>query len=443
MEAIKSLYLKAYFIIMALYVYLNKGIAYSFLVEALWLGGIILLILNRHKYIFIWEKRVKILLFFMLITLGYILWGAKNYSLIDSIRDSFVFEYGWFVFIIFLYQDKLDLIWDNLFHIYKWFPLVALFNFILQYYVPFFETVAPFGNIPILLFKNGDMGVHLMICTILVILNIKKLTTKWLISLAILILFNFLVVAAYSRSGMLAYIVGVFSFIYFSKDNYIKEAIKGFTKYIPWALVIVIPIYLSIQVRENFQGRAAGFTQIKENITSLTTNTDNKISEDNILWRFAWWTKIIDYSFSKEYFLHGKGLGMSLAQSDDIIMTEDDVRSPHSFHLTIMARYGIPLFLLWLYWIFLLIKPLFKRKLSLKEHAITCILISFIVNASFDVFLEGPMGAFPFWTWVGLLFMSVGVANTKAADSISLDTGSDTNNITDTDQADSITQPNS
>jgi uncharacterized membrane protein len=96
-----------------------------------------------------------------------------------------------------------------------------------------------------------------------------------------------------------------------------------------------------------------------------------------------------------------------------------------------MARYGIPLFILWLYWIFLIIKPLFKRKLSLKEHAITCILISFIVNASFDVFLEGPMGAFPFWTWVGLLFMSAG--------------GADTNNIADTTQADvaSINLPNS
>jgi hypothetical protein len=53
------------------------------------------------------------------------------------------------------------------------------------------------------------------------------------------------------------------------------------------------------------------------------------------------------------------------------------------------------------------------------------------------------MGAFPFWTWVGLLFMSVGVANAKATDSASLDTGSDTNNITDTHQADSITHPNS
>ena len=39
--------------------------------------------------------------------------------------------------------------------------------------------------------------------------------------------------------------------------------------------------------------------------------------------------------------------------------------------------------------------------------------------------------------------MSVGVADAKAADSASLVTSSDTNNITDTHQADSITQPNS
>jgi hypothetical protein len=110
---------------------------------------------------------------------------------------------------------------------------------------------------------------------------------------------------------------------------------------------------------------------------------------------------------------------MSLAQSDDIVMTEDDVRSPHSFHLSIMARFGIPIFLLWLYWLFLLFKPIFSKKLSHQQLAITCILIGFIFNASFDVFLEGPMGAFPFWTWVGLLFMSAGDADPDANTSTS------------------------
>ena len=31
-----------------------------------------------------------------------------------------------------------------------------------------------------------------------------------------------------------------------------------------------------------------------------------------------------------------------------------------------------------------------------------CLQIVFLFNASFDVFLEGPMGAFPFWLFVGI-----------------------------------------
>ena len=95
---------------------------------------------------------------------------------------------------------------------------------------------------------------------------------------------------------------------------------------------------------------------------------------------------------------------MSLAQTDDI-KADDDLRSPHNFHLTIMARFGVVIFCVWLYWLYLLFKPLFKRKLVGKKLALSCLLLAFIINASFDVFLEGPMGAFPFWTFVGLLFM--------------------------------------
>ena len=49
---------------------------------------------------------------------------------------------------------------------------------------------------------------------------------------------------------------------------------------------------------------------------------------------------------------------------------------------------------------------MFKKQLGTLSLAITCIVMAFLLNASFDVFLEGPMGAFPFWTWVGLLFMT-------------------------------------
>lgn len=30
--------------------------------------------------------------------------------------------------------------------------------------------------------------------------------------------------------------------------------------------------------------------------------------------------------------------------------------------------------------------------------------LSFLINASFDVFLEGPMAAMPFWIFVGMVY---------------------------------------
>lgn len=406
MELVKNLYFRFYFIVMALYVFLNKGIAYSFFAELLWLGGIFLLLLNRKNLVIYWDKKVKIFVFLLLISFIYILRGIISYPFIEVIRDSFIFQYGWFVFIIFLYANKQEEIWDKLFVIYKWFPLVALLNFILQYFVPFFEKFALFGNIPLMLYKNGDMGVHLLISTILILLHADRLSNKWKIGIVILIFFDFLTLSAYSRSGMVSYIIGLFAFLYFSKNESLKTSTKQYSKYIPWALIIVIPMYLSIQVRENFQGRATGFDQIGKNVVSLAANSDDATLEKNILWRAIWWGNILDYSFSKEYFATGKGLGMSLAQSDDILTDDDDLRSPHNFHLNIMARFGLFVFFLWMYWVYLVLHPLFKKQLNVKQLAIASILMAFLFNASFDVFLEGPMGAFPFWTWVGLYFIT-------------------------------------
>jgi len=58
------------------------------------------------------------------------------------------------------------------------------------------------------------------------------------------------------------------------------------------------------------------------------------------------------------------------------------------------------------YWMILMIRPIFKKQLGSYSLAISCIIMAFLINASFDVFLEGPMGAFPFWTWVGMLFIT-------------------------------------
>ena len=406
MELVKNLYLRAYLLVMTLYVFLNKGVAYTYLVEALWLFGILLLLMHRKKVELIWNKTTKLILFFIAISCIYILRGFAKYDMIDLIRDSFIFQYGWFVFILFLFKDKIEQVWETLFFIYKWFPFVALLNFILQYFVPFFETVTPFGGIPILLYKNGDMGVQLLISTLLLLYTFEKKPLKWRVLLSLVIALDFLILASYSRSGIVAFLSSMLCFIYFNKDIQLKSRVRLLLKYLPVILLIVTPIYINIKVTENFQGRSVGFEQIKNNFSSIIGGTTDATSEDNVVWRLVWWAKILDYSFSAPNFFIGKGLGMSLATDDDIITLDENLRSPHNFHLNIMARFGVLIFLIWTYFLIQVLKPLFKKQLIARRLLIGCILLAFLINASFDVFLEGPMGAFPFWTWVGLYLLS-------------------------------------
>ena len=406
MELVKNLYLRAYLLVMTLYVFLNKGVAYTYLVEALWLFGILLLLMHRKKVELIWNKTTKLILFFIAISCIYILRGFAKYDILDLIRDSFIFQYGWFVFILFLFKDKIEQVWETLFFIYKWFPFVALLNFILQYFVPFFETVTPFGGIPILLYKNGDMGVQLLISTLLLLYTFEKKPLKWSVLLSLVIALDFLILASYSRSGIVAFLSSMLCFIYFNKDIQLKSRVRLLLKYLPVILLIVTPIYINIKVTENFQGRSVGFEQIKNNFSSIIGGTTDATSEDNVVWRLVWWAKILDYSFSAPNFFIGKGLGMSLATDDDIITLDENLRSPHNFHLNIMARFGVLIFLIWTYFLIQLLRPLFKKQLQGKRLLIGCILLAFLINASFDVFLEGPMGAFPFWTWVGLYLLS-------------------------------------
>lgn len=404
MQNVRNYLFHLYFFVFTLYIFFNKGVAYTYFVELLWLIGILFILFYWKNYKTLLSNRIKFIIFFIILSLFYILFGLTRYNLIKTIQDGFIFQYALFIFILFIFKDDVDYIWNSIFKIYKWLPIVLFINFILQFFVPILENVSLFGSIPILLYKNGDMGVHLCISSIFMILNLDKYNKKEFYFILFFIIYDFLIISSYSRSGMLTYLLGLTCFYFYTNNSGIKNSFKIFTKYIPYLLLIIIPLFITIKVKENFQGRVAGIEQIGQNFTSIIGQAEGANLENNEIWRLLWWSKIIDYSFTTNNFFYGKGLGMSLAQTDDILVDED-LRSPHNFHLTIMARFGVIVFFIWVYWIILTIKPLFTKKLSPKMLALTCIIISFLFNSSFDVFLEGPMGAFPFWTFVGLLYI--------------------------------------
>ena len=405
MQLLNRAYIKTYLFVLLLYVFFNKGVAYSYMAEILLVAGIFILFINRKKFEIGLDRKQIIIGIFIITSFIYIVICIFQYPILNVLRDSLAFQYAWFAFIIYFLKNEYDFILQKIIHIYKWAPLVLFLNFFLFYFVfLYLPPINIFGNQNIIIYKNGDKSVHLLISTIFMFLYTEKYSRKWLIANTILIVINFLILLAFTRSGSVAYIFALFSFFFFSKEKILNESFRKLLKYIPIIMVIGMGFFLTIDIQGDAQGRTISLSQITDNFSSIvSTNIDGNLAENKV-WRLIWWAKLVNESFTLQHFFVGKGLGMSLA-GNDILNTDDNLRSPHNFHLTILARFGYIVFIAWIMLLVSLFKPLFTRKLAGKTLAITSILLAFIINGSFDVFFEGPMGAFPFWTFVGLLFI--------------------------------------
>ncbi len=405
MQLLNRLYLKGYFFSIILYAFLNKGIAYSYLAEIFLFTGIVLIFVNRKKIEIYTDNKQVILLGLILLSFIYVIISLFKYNAFNVFRDSLAFQYGWFAIIIFFLKEESEYFWKTLIKIYKWIPLVLFLNFFLFYYIFLnLPSINIFGGQHILLYKNGDKSIQLLICTILMILFSYKYSKSWLIFNSILIFLNLLILLAFTRSGSMAYLAGIFCFFFFSKTSLINDNLRKVLKYIPILLIIVFGVFAAIEIDGDAQGRTISLSQITDNFSSIVSSDIDGSLTDNKVWRLVWWAKLLNESFTLEHFFIGKGLGMSLA-GNDLTSVDESLRSPHNFHLTIIARFGYIIFFIWIYWLYLLFKPLFKKQLSGKMLGLTSILLAFIINGSFDVFFEGPMGAFPFWTLVGLLLV--------------------------------------
>ena len=405
MQLLNRAYIKLYFLVLLLYIFFNKGVAYSYMAEILLVSGIFILFINRKQFEIGLDRKQILVGIFIIISFLFIIIGVFQYPILNVLRDSLAFQYAWFAFIIYFLKNENDFIWKKIIQIYKWVPLVLFLNFILFYFVfLYLPPINIFGNQNIIIYKNGDKSVHLLISTILMFLYTEKYSRKWLIANTILIVINFLILLAFTRSGSIAYIFALFSFFFFSKEKILNESVRKLLKYVPIIMIIGMGLFVAIDIQGDAQGRTISLSQITDNFSSIVnTNIDGNLAENKV-WRLIWWAKLVNESFTLQHFFVGKGLGMSLA-GNDILNTDDNLRSPHNFNLTILARFGYIVFIMWIIWLVSLFKPLFTRKLTGKTLAITSIILAFIINGSFDVFFEGPMGAFPFWTFVGLLFI--------------------------------------
>ena len=129
---------------------------------------------------------------------------------------------------------------------------------------------------------------------------------------------------------------------------------------------------------------------------------DNQDLSGTKEWRLHWWNTIIDYTINGPYFWTGKGFGVDLGADDNVIHINPDnpvypTRSPHSAHLTMLARAGVPGLALWLltlaWWGTVVLTNMVRARLRgdrawARFFLLTfCYACGFLIDASVDVTL--------------------------------------------------------
>ncbi len=189
---------------------------------------------------------------------------------------------------------------------------------------------------------------------------------------------------------------------------------------LPWGLFsamaigLVVMWLLNIRIATSTEehGRYISADQIVNNFKSIYSDSNDENLSGSKEWRLLWWDTIINYTIHGPYFWKGKGFGINLADDDGFQVEADhSLRSPHNGHLTMLVRGGVPMLFLWAVCQLTLGYGLVSSAFSANRRGrkrwfnlLTFLFIywlAYLINASFDVFLEGPVGGIWFWCVYG------------------------------------------
>ena len=327
---------------------------------------------------------------------------------IDSMRDAALYYYGLFMILVFelvLGKGRLE----RAIRAYGraaavfiiWIPVALLLFYFTRPLLP----LVPGTDVPLLVYKGGDMLVHAagaMTFALLVKTTLDK-SREWSIllyfspALAAMLLVN--------RGGLVSFACALGVAFVLGRGRSLWRPLLAVTS-VALLLLIIDP---RVKVRRN---KEISIEATVESVRSIFVDAGYR--EGTKQWRLSWWSQIVDETFSGRYFWKGKGFGTNLADVHgfQVVREGSKLRSPHNVHMTVLARMGVPGFLLWV----LLQGALAWRFYSSWRRArdagneylrgilawVLCYWVAFIVNSSFDVYLEGPQGAIWFWSVMGL-----------------------------------------
>ncbi|UZF91581.1 right-handed parallel beta-helix repeat-containing protein [Bosea sp. NBC_00550] len=336
--------------------------------------------------------------------------GIGTYK-VDALRDGAVALYAGFAFIVAALLVERPARLAQIVGYFRIHARIIIPIAIVAYLVARFAGTSipklPGQDVEIISVRSGELAAHLCGALVLVLLGLCKVRRAWLVvSIAAALL-----IASQSRGGMLALMIPLVFAMVFTGQLRRFATIGGLI-----AVVMCAAYAADLEIDLPRGERPISARAVIDNVASIAMPSDANNLDGTKQWRLRWWEAIRNYTLHGSYFWTGKGFGVNLAEADGFVVGLErggpTLRSPHSVHMTYLARGGVPGLALWVLtftsWIVALLR--IARAAWLRGDRdwsryfifLVCYLAAIIIDASFDVALEGPMLGIPFWTIFGI-----------------------------------------
>jgi hypothetical protein len=344
-----------------------------------------------------------------------------------ALRDAVIWAYGVFAVLVAAFVSDTERLHLVLRQVARWVPRYILWVPVLaalpMYLHDYLPTPVPDATLPT--FKPGDVAVHLAGAGTCLLLGLHRsgdhgreprlsalseqvLWAVWAVGC--------LVVASVNRSGTLALILSIALVLAFRGPLVFGRLLKLAAV----VLILVVGAFTSEVSLGRYTSRSVSTEQIAKNLGSIVGRRDNGGLDGTREWRMEWWRRIVHETVFGDKFWTGRGFGASLAD-DAFFQIDESLRSPHNGHMSILAREGVPGLVLWATLQFAFAASLVRayHRARVRGHDawarldlwILAYWLAFMVNITFDVYLEGPQGGIWFWSLFGF---GVAVLRTQA-----------------------------
>jgi hypothetical protein len=348
------------------------------------------------------------------------------------LRDSAIVMYGGFAFIVIglLLEDARRI--NTVLHYYNIllvsFPAIFVGFYLTRYWVEYIPRL--YGPVPIVEITASAVGTHLAGAMFFVMIGYRKVSLLWVfVWLATLVM-----VAATNRGATLAALGPVtFALLMLGRLRLLLTTILAAVSIFA-ALLAVEASFTQYNEPDTkaLTERQVSAHQIVENVKSIVWKSGQQ-NEGTKRWRLNWWDTIINDTLYGPSFWTGRGFGINLADADGFATNDPrnphpSLRSPHNAHMTVLARSGVPGVVLWalvlISWYGMLGRAMLTARIRADKQwsdlflFIVCYEAAILINATFDVTLEGPMQGIWFWCLFGFGIGSVMVYRAQHSDGI-------------------------